>query len=361
MQEPKKPYNIISEYRLLCSSHKFSLYVRGNKVFSSHENKKDCSKLGVIPIGYKRNFFAKSKLITRLMRLEPRCGLFLNENEAIISGFGKVYYIDVNNQIIHEEHSFRKGMNNPLSFSRIEGVHGFTDGILYGDYINSRADAEISIYRRDLHGKWDIVFTFKKGRVKHIHSIIPSVADGCLYILTGDSDEESGIWKVKDDFNSVELILGGKQRYRACFALPIKNGLVFATDSPDEENALWFYDFLRQGEVLLQTVAGPCIYGTIRRGELFFSTSVEPDSTVSGFRSWVTYKRGSGVKDTRSHIYRVDSELKVKEILSIEKDFLPMRAFGYGTFLFPDCTNGELNVTGQGLRECAGKTLHINL
>ena len=351
-------YRLMSKDKLICFSDRFNLFSKGNYIYAQDIYSREIYDIGRIPLTKVKDMINRSRIMMRLARLEPRCGVFINSYQAVISGYGNIYLVDIINKRIEQEHKYRSYMSNPLSFTKVEDIEGFDDCILYGDYINDGRKSEIAIYQRLFYKRgWKVIYTFPMGRIKHIHTIIPCKERKCLYVLTGDSDEEFGIWEIRDCFRSVDLVIGGKQRYRTCVALPTEGGIIYATDAPDEENAVWFYSFLDKKETKIENIAGPCIYGKIHNDkELFFSTSVEPDGTIKGLRSWITYKRGRGVIDNKSHIYKIDSAWNVQELFTGVKDFWPMKLFGYGTFQF-SAGEGKIIVSGQAIKHFCGKSI----
>ena len=69
--------------------------------------------------GIIERILSKSKLISRLLRLNPRAAIALDEKQVLLSIKGYIIRIDIFNGNQTIEHAFRANMNNPLSFSRI--------------------------------------------------------------------------------------------------------------------------------------------------------------------------------------------------------------------------------------------------
>lgn len=350
--------NSFSKKKMICMSDKMYLFAKGMKIFCVEKNGKIVFDV-TIP-GQNKVFIILSNipLFRRMLRLEPRCGCFFDNNNILVSFHGKVYNVDIKNKNINIEHSFTKGMNNPLSFSKIQGVCGFSDGVLYGEYTNDGIEKEVSIYHRNKEGKWSKVYTFPKGVVKHVHTIIPSVERSSVFVFTGDSDSESGIWEFKNGFKTVYKKVDGSQLYRGCVANIVHGKIVYITDMPDKQNYIVTIDW--DDEQTLRKIAeisGPCIYGTtLCNGDLVFSTSVEGDSQLKGIRSWISNTLGKGVKDRYSHVYKGNLVNGFEEIFSIKKDFLPLKLFGFGTITFPQGNSETIYAVGNCLYKQSGKT-----
>ena len=252
-------------------------------------------------------------------------------------------------------------MSSPLALVPIRDNPGFEDCVLYGEYINDGAENEIRIFRRASgSGVWAPVFSFEAGRIKHIHAIFSCPRRESLIVFTGDKDRESGIWEISKDFSGLRLIVGGSQQFRAVAGFVTEGGIVYATDAPNEPNGLFFCDYAGGSRRRLAEIAGPAIYGApLPGGRYVFSTSVEPEKD-RGLRSWVSYRRGRGIADSRSHLYLVEPDLTVRELYAGKKDLLPMRLFGFGTFQFPQGQREGVTAVGQSLRGLDGKTIALD-
>lgn len=354
---------IISGHKLICFSGKKSLFSKGNTLYVSDGLYGKERRLGKLPVNRLKGVLAKSSLCSRVLRLEIRCGIFISDEEALVSYSGAIYRIDCLSGNILLEHRFMPEMNNPLNFTYLKGLEGFSDGIYYGEYFQNANGSEVNIYRRDNDGNWDIVYTFEAGSIYHIHGIIPNYQKGKLYVLSGDKDDESAIWECTDNFAKVIPLVRGSQKYRACVALPANNGLIYATDTPLEQNYLYFLDYRTKEIKKIMEIDGPAIYGkNISDSELLFSTSVEPDSRIEGWRYLFTYKIGEGVKNRNSKVYRVRTDgetIECKELFVGAKDCLPMGLAQFGTWMFPN-GQGEVTLTGQSIKKYSNKTILLD-
>ena len=308
-----------------------------------------------IPYSFRKRLFVKFRLMERLMRLEPRLAIPINSNEFILSCGGNIYRIDVDKKELHFEFKLRATMNNPLMFAKKSNGN-----ILFGDYFSNNKHEEVSIYER-FNGDWKKVYTFAAGLVYHIHGIV--IDEKKIFILTGDSDSESGIWYTNDNFKNVEKIVGGSQKYRTCVAFPYDGGLIYATDTPLEQNFLYFlkktnniFECKKIGEL-----PGPCIYGTRINDNFYFATSVEPDARLKSSRYRFTYKLGPGVKDRYTHIYCYNSKNELSEVCNFKKDCFPMLLFQFGNCMFPNVElNDKLWFCPVSVKKYDGKTIILN-
>jgi len=317
------------------------------------------------PIHGLRRLYAKLSLMSRTLRLEPRCAAWVNGHQFVVTQQGAIWRIDVVSGKVCMEHRFESGVSAPLCFCTLQGLNGFPDGILYGTYCGRNRNSTVCIWLRTDLAEWKNVYAFPRGRVLHIHSLIPDYEKNRLLVLTGDSDSESGIWEFRGGFDAPRLLLGGSQQYRTCAAFPGNGHILFATDTPLEQN--WLYDYNEvTGQVQsIYPLPGPviCSGSFIAEGEKMhcFSTSVEPDSRKRGLSYLLTRRLGPGVQTRESHVFAGNRCRGFREICMFRKDFLPMALCGFGNTAFPAGESEHLYLCPQNTRRYNGKTLEVTL
>lgn len=282
----------------------------------------------------------KFRLMERLLRLEPRGIEKLSDEVFLVAFHGSILNVNFKTQRIEKEQDFSEGMNSPLSFSRIEGIDGFENGIVYGEYKGNDEKKPVSVYIRPFHpsGKWKKIYQFEAGKINHIHSILPDPYRNAVYILTGDDDASSGIWAAKDNWKDVRPLAVGKQIYRSCCALIEAEGITFVTDTPFQQNGVYFLDLTSERiaePVMLQKIPGSCIYGTFYKDSMLFSTAVEPDARLKHMRYLLTRKRGEGIADNFVHVYFGNRKNGYRELCAVKKDGYPMGLMQFGAGQYP--------------------------
>ena len=288
----------------------------------------------VLQDSFVRRIVSRIRLVERLLRLSPRTSIRLDEYHFLISYDGKVYNWDVMQNILKVEHAFRSEMNNPLSFTRIESVSGFEDCIAYGEYFVNPSRKAVKIWVRTAGGEWKDVYQFD-GNIIHIHALVPDRINKCVYILTGDFDDEAAIWAARNNFKEVVSLKKGEQRFRGCVGFGTEKGLLYATDAPTEPNALYLMG--NDGGVSkVMDMPGPSIYGIEQNGVFYFATSVEPDSSLSTWEYFLSRKQGPGMKDNFTHVIAGNFEKGFREIAKFENDFWPLTLFQFANVLFPE-------------------------
>lgn len=315
-------------------------------------------------LGWKEKYFSRFNILFRIFRLGIRNAIQLDDSFVILFSNNRFY--EANLDTGHLEKGFIPPIGiRALNITAIHGVEGFEDSILFGAYINPFIKIEIPIYRRKSLNVWEPIFTFKKGLINHIHNIIPDKINNCVWILTGDFDGGAAIWKAKDNFNVVELILSGSQTFRSCVAFPFKGKLIYATDSPFHQNSIRVLENIDGKWVSnkIMDIAGSCIYGCEIRGRYVFSTAVEPDGRNPSFLSLFSRKRGEGIIDQYCHLYFGNLESGFNEIYKVEKDYWPYPLCQFGTLSFASGENksDQLLVYHIATRQNDCSTIAISL
>lgn len=350
----------VINYKLLFVGETQCLSYKRGKLYV-HSNIMDTPVyFGKLPLTAKHAILSMFRLTERLFRLEPRIAVEICEGKILLSFCGAAYCVDTHKGTIQREVQYRQGMNNPLNFCKIDGIAGFDNCIAFGEYWGNTDREPVSIYIRK-EANWILAYTFPKGTVQHIHGLVADKFRNCVLILTGDKDNESGIWVAKNNFSVVEPILYGSQRYRSCVLFPLPEGVLYATDTPLEKNQLIFINMRHAdwSEHIIYDMPGPCIYGTFVEGQYVFATSVEPDSRITGIKYLLSDQLGPGVNDRNSHIVIGNLCEGFSKAVAFEKDFLPMGLFQFGNVQFP---NGVMRTSGfvmypVSVRKYDGRTL----
>lgn len=315
---------------------KHCLWYRNGRVYVSDDV--DCSEIymatdlsGEDGPCFAGHLLRSYKITQRVLRLEPRSCIKAGEGQYCFAYNHKIYIIDEIGRIINST-TIRKEMRNPLQIILLNGIEGFQDTIYYGEYgwNNNRGPVHIMQFN---DGVWNPAYTFPQNTICHIHALIPDLNGKCVYILTGDRDNESGIWKATDGFKKVEPIFWGKQKYRTCAGC-LKNGeLLYATDTPIEKNYLFKTDLQSEPEAIGE-LPGSVINSIYENDEWWFATAVEQDPDMPKLMHYISSKRGPGIADRYSHLYRMNMTGETREILRFKKDILPMWLFQFGNISF---------------------------
>lgn len=358
--QQKSRYEIISNKKILCKVGNYYISYKAGVLYRHRRLGGNAERLLSLPASKIKSVMVKNRLCERAFRLEPRLAMAISNSNFLLSFQGKVYCIDLEGNF-DVEHLYRDGMNNPLGFCFFDGR------VIYGEYFGNKNYEEVCIYERNARGHWGMKYAFRPGEVLHIHQIVPDTNRSCFWILTGDADSESGIWRADFDFRTVVPIFRGKQKYRSCFIIPTEEGLAFATDSPLEKNGIYYTKENSSGmwekPQLIYELPGPCIYGTsLLNGKYVLATSVEPDSSVPSLQYSITDKLGKGVNDRFTHLVTGNPRDGFKELVKFKKDYYKMGLFQFGNVMFPNnIMENRCIFTGQALKKIDGKTVVVDI
>lgn len=327
---------------LLCINKKeFIGYSKGS-LYICNLDKTKKEYICTINDGIVNKFFSKIRFTERMFRLVPRFAVPLDKENFLLSYHGKMLRVSLENKEKYLECQYTKGMNNPLNYCVVDSIPGFNDTILFGEYTGNPEKKEVSIYART-NGEWQIIYSFKKGMINHIHAIIPDINRKGVLILTGDDDESSGIWLAKDNFNFVKPLLLGKQIYRSCVAFPDESGIYYLTDTPLEKNYLVHAEESNNKWKIqiIQEIKGSVIHAIRIGSKIIFSTTVEPDSRIKGIKYLFTNKLGEGILTRYCYVNEIEND-KIVEICRFEKDKLPMALCQFGNVEYITVSDNNL-------------------
>lgn len=301
-----------------------------------------------LPIEKWKRVASLFRLPERLAHVEVRWAYPIGGYWAFVFYGNHLWRINAETGEYYQEEVELKG--KPLSFAEIKEISGFENSYVIGDYWGNPRREAVHIHQKCIGDrKWHIAFTFPPGTVRHIHGIVPDKQHGCVYILTGDEDAESGIWIARNNFAEVKALYVGKQSYRACQLFLYDEDIFYLTDAPSEENHL--YCICGEKIVQKELLRGSCIYGLVRENGGFFSTTCEPDAHAhSKFRYWLTNKPGAGVKDASIDVFGVLGG-QICNIKSFSHDRLPLRLFQYAAATFANSVCDEVYFTPECVKK----------
>lgn len=285
----------------------------------------------------KERLLGRINILSRLLRLGVRAAETIDNDRIIISVGSILYELNLNTKILSDGYYCVEGVR-PLSFTTVKGIDGFVDGVYFGGYVHNFKKEPVNIYHRRGCDDWEVVYTFPRGIINHIHNIISDPFRNCLWVLTGDFEESSAIWKIEDGFKKVERFVAGEQKWRGCVAFATQEGLLYATDAPFAQNNVYLLKDDRTVSNVCD-LSGSCIYGCQWNDKYVFSTVVEPDGrNETLLRLLFGWKRGAGIIDNYARIYMGKLCDGFKELHKEKKDSLPF-LFQFGAFKFPAGVN----------------------
>lgn len=290
-----------------------------------------------------RRFLSRFRLMQRLLRLEMGPATPLQEKGCLLVFYrGQAFRIDIYQRKASRE--YVPGLSrNPLQMLLIQS--GPLEGsVVFGDYHRNANYDPVHVYRRDTSGHWKIAYLFPKGAINHVHGIFEDTGRNCLYLLTGDFDQGACIWVADQTLNDVRPMVREGQMSRACWIVPRKKNLVFATDQQEDFNYLCSVDSHETQRIDRHfPIAGSSIYfSRTHYDPIVFSTAVEPHpSNKLTLRSLLSTRRAAGILSDIACVYAGSPEKGFEIIFSGQKDGLPYGLFQFGNIRFPDGTSSD--------------------
>jgi hypothetical protein len=216
-------------------------------------------------------------------------------------------------------HRVTRGLR-PLHIAATSSGHVF-----WGEYFDNPRRDEVHVYAScDRGARWEVVYTFPRGAVRHVHNIVYDEWENCLWVLTGDQGRECRVIRASPDFKTVDVVLSGGQQARCAALVPTRDAVYFSTDTPFEQNHVYRLDRRSGGVRAVAELIGSSIYGCLAGDAIFFSTMVEPSAINSS-------------RDVKLHGSRDGVDWQALQ--RWKKDRWPMGAFQYGNAFLPDGKN----------------------
>lgn len=321
---------------------RFLVYRKGH-IYLYSANKMILKSVRLDITSWKANF-GKIRLFERLLHIEPRFAVDIGDNSVLLQLGKHMLRIDLSSgAAVTENVSFR---GRPLGYARIEGLNGFKDSVVIGDYGGNKDGGAVNVYQRTNDGCWSVAYTFSPGTMWHIHGFVVDKTNDCVYILTGDEDDQSGIWLANDNFSQVEPVVIGSQQYRTCQICVIEQKIYYFTDAPSEPNFLYAYDMRQKTVEKIASIKGTCIYGTVLPRGIVVSTTCEPEAHFDNqLYGMMTTKPGKGVESREVDLLYFDEDSGLQILKRFQHDGLPLKLFQYGTIVFSNFNNNRVLFT----------------
>jgi hypothetical protein len=299
---------------------------RGYDIYYSSDNGINVHRLCSLPVTFKSKLKGSCRILSRLLRGGIRFMEYDNDKLYILAE-KKVYIYNISQDNFDVISDLVVG-SNPLNLCVSNGK------VYYGCYWGNPNREPVSIY--SLSGSsWKKIYTFEN--IRHIHGVFKDPYTDYFWVTTGDLDSEAAIWVSKDGLKTLTPVVHSSQQSRAIKLIFTEENIYYGSDTPSELNHL--YSLNRKSGIIhkICKVNGSVFFGCKSRNKIFFSTAVEP-SPINQDRNASVW--GGDIGDTHSW----------RNIVSFEKDVLPMKLFQYGQVYFPQeqCFDGSIWCTPLG-------------
>lgn len=289
-------------------------------------------------------WLSRFSLTRRLLRAEIT-GLYNLRNGAQIAIARKGLFLCNRGHKV-----FKKCFTIPRGSKPLNLCFAPSGNIYFGEYFQNTEKQSVNIYcSEDNALSWHIAYTFQAGNINHIHGLFFDKYTNCIWVATGDRENECIIGYTEDEFDTFVEVFRGGQEFRTCQLFFYKDFVVFGTDTQYQRNVIKKFDRKTLEIEILQNVQGSVIKGGQVGDVAFISTAVE-ESNVNTDKNaflWIT-KDGTHWEER----YRA------------RKDWLPF-IFQFGTFEFPQYHGIDkierLYFSGRALMGFDGKSAYVDL
>lgn len=291
------------------------LLSRRDQIFRSTRIGDALVHIGTIPAPLWRSFASRSRLLQRLLRFSVNDLVPLDDGEIFVS-------FDRSVGLIRRDKYFPlSGLRRPCRILRSAVARGPGGDLFFGEYLDNKDRGPIALYRyRPGSDRVEIAHEFDTGSMRHIHGVYSDPVDPSMLCLTGDAARECSIYRSRDGFETIEVIGGGDESWRAVSCLFTGDAIYYGTDAEHRENKIFRIDRFTGDRTELGTVSGTVFYSQMVDGNLFFATTAENAPSQS---------------QNVAAVWHVDPVGGVSEIVRFEKDRWHPTLFGFGTIYFP--------------------------
>lgn len=332
---------------ILLVEDKHYFFSKSNAIYKTSFETHQTEKIGNFPASILDKIFLHNKLFKRISRRDVH---HLNRlpNGALIGIIQKGIILQKRGQTTFQKVFHIPRGSRPLNLA----IHPTNGRVFFGEYFQNKNRETVHVYGSENGLDWKIYYTFPANSIRHIHRIIYDEFRKGWWVLTGDTDEESGLWFSKDNFKTLELITGGSQKARAVSIIPTKDGLIIPMDSPEEKNYIHFFDTNKKEFKTLRALIGPAFHASYQAltKRYFITTVVEPKLFS---------------KTTKTAIYTSKDGLDWECLDSFEQDRLSKLSYHYFRYpeiiIFPNNHRSKSFFYCRGIQKYNGKTITYSL
>lgn len=306
---------------------------RHNRIFHSVDLLPPFTKVATVSVPLWKRTVAVSRLAQRLLRFFITNVIPLKNGELFVT-FDR--YVGIVRDGKYQE---LKGLVRPCRVLRSACAADNSENIFFGEYLANDERDVIRIYRYS-SGKdnLEVVHTFPRGSIKHVHGLYFDQLTNFIYCLTGDNETECQILRSDDGFKTISVVGSGDETWRAVSLLFDMDKLYYGTDAEFRTNNIFSVDRKTLLRNDLGKVTGTVFYSKRVGDDLFFTTTAE--------------NAPSQIENVAA-IWQVSGEDMCEEIVKFEKDWWHPTLFGFGTIHFPAVNNlrNELYFTVVGVKQ----------
>ncbi|MEX0641626.1 MAG: hypothetical protein WD468_02940, partial [Pirellulales bacterium] len=149
--------------------------------------------------------------------------------------------------------------------------------VYFGEYFDNPEREEVRVFVSGDDGNtWRAEYTFSPKSIRHVHGIEYDAQQDRIWVMTGDYGDESQIGVAAPGFAEYRAIAKGSQQTRACAGVCRAGELLYATDTPLEQNHVYRLNAQTGQRTPVADVQQSVFFMGQACGGYFLSTIVEP-------------------------------------------------------------------------------------
>jgi hypothetical protein len=252
---------------------------RGMIIYKLEKGAEAFTKYAHVPTGFSI-FWLRNFTILRRLTIRPECVEMVVTEKGDICALsaGRLWYLP------HNGTKFRETLKlSHYGFgdqgARNNGIIDINDStVFFGEYFGNLNRDQVRVFKSDNYCRnWWAVFRFQPGQIRHIHAIQKDPYTDKLWILTGDTNEESIMAWSDDEFDSIEILGQGSQLWRICQLVFTEDDIYWGTDTYSQKVS-GIYRYNKETSVLekLATTEGAVFFATrLANGTIVMTTNRE--------------------------------------------------------------------------------------
>ncbi len=210
---------------------------RGYSIFKSEDFGRSWIFTGTLPLSTIKKILSKSRIISRALRIGIHQVKQIHNGKILICCDKSVFLSDSSLA------SFKRINLNSRFFQLLDNNICIAPEFTYfGEYIPNIKKNEVNIFRTKDGENWDLIYSFPKKSIKHVHLLQYDSYSQKIWFSTGDSDSECLLGYGNDDFSEVKIIGGKNQDWRCLELLFTPEKIFWGTDNPNGQNWLISFD-----------------------------------------------------------------------------------------------------------------------
>jgi len=330
---------IIPNLRIQTIFYNIIIASRGYKIYTSNDFGKTWVFRNSVPVAYNKYINSNIRIISRLFRNGITSILHLFGNRVLICCDREMFLSNLNFDTFER-------VNVPTRFFQLldNNICKTNKFIYYGEYFPNNERGKVNIYSTEDGMDWELIYSFPKKTIRHIHLLQYDPFSDRIWFSTGDLGEECMLGNASYDFSDVDIIGWNNQNWRCVEMLFEREYIYWGTEDPTGNN--WILSLERENYNLNKIIEVNTPVYNIKK-------------LNNGYILITANERGEW--DKKAHVwFTSDLTNYWEDSISFEKDKYPC-IFGFGR-LFYGCSNiDKVFLTGQALKGLDNSTIVLKL